>query len=462
MEQYMKQALFALFFSLSIHYCFGQIIAYELVESWEQSEIQAIYAENAVPSYAGEINFGVQGFKVYYLSPNEKDSLVEATAAIFLPDNNGFPSPILSWQHGTAVSNLAVPSAQIDNQNTIGIISASHGYITLMSDYLGLGEGEGAHNYCHSETEASAVIDLIISGRDFAEEQGMGVGDQVFLMGYSQGGHATMAAVKEIEQNYSNTISLTASCPMAGPYSMSEAQTTMLDVAYPNPGYFPYVIYSYQRIYGTLYATPDELFKPGYELLFELYDGNYSMGQINDSIWSIAENNYGISPSDFRPIDMIRSEYYSAYEDNTEHPFHLALTDNDLIDFTPQAPMQMIHCNADDNVPYENSVMAYNAFIESGANPEDITLVDGGNFNHSECAAFSVISAKLWFDSMLTGFESIGMSEVPNTQEKNLLYVFNLLGERVQPKDKATYTILIYLYDDGSVEKKINIPTSHY
>ena len=75
-------------------------------------------------------------------------------------------------------------------------------------------EGEGDHNYCHSETEASAIIDLILASKDFAESQGMGIGEQVFLMGYCKGGHATMAAVKEIEQNYANEIALTASCPI--------------------------------------------------------------------------------------------------------------------------------------------------------------------------------------------------------------------------------------------------------
>ena len=458
----MKQIPTILIFLLVTSICYGQIINYELVQFWNVSEIENIYSENAIPNYAGDINFGVSGYKVFYLTPNEKDSLVEATAAIFLPENNGFNSPILSWQHGTAVSNLSVPSAQIDSQNSLGIIAASHGYITLMSDYLGLGEGEGHHNYCHSKSEASSIIDLIIASKDFAESQGVGIGEQVFLMGYSQGGHVTMATVKEIEKNYADEILLTASCPMAGPYSMSVAQTTMLDEVYPNPGYFPYVIFSYQRVYGNLYDTPEELFMPGFESLFELYDGNYSMGQINDSIWAIAENNYQISASDFRPIDMIRTEYYDEYLNNAEHPFHLALVDNDLIDFTPQAPMQIIHCNADDNVPYENATMAYQAFIESGANPEEITLIDGGYFNHNDCATFSVISAKLWFDTMLNGYESIGINETLIASKKQLKYVMNLLGKIVNPKTILGDVILLYVYDDGSVEKKINTTTNRY
>ena len=72
------------------------------------------------------------------------------------------------------------------------------------------------------------------------------------------------------------------------------------------------------------------------------------------------------------------------------------MLDNDLIDFSPQSPMMILHCNGDDNVPYENAIMAYDSFIELGS--EDVFLLDGGNFNHSECALFSIISAKMWFD----------------------------------------------------------------
>ena len=145
-----------------------------------------------------------------------------------------------------------------------------------------------------------------------------------------------------------------------------------------------------------------------------------------------------------------------------ELEFKFGIPDNDLIDFTPQAPMQMIHCNADDNVPYENATMAYQAFIESGANTDKITLIDGGNFDHNECATFSVISAKLWFDTMLDGYESIGINETKSISKKRLKYVINLFGKIVNPKTITGDVILVYVYDDGSVEKRINMITNRY
>ena len=189
-------------------YLFSQIIDFELQESWSILDIQDVYTFNALPDYIGEINYEVEGYRVSYLAPNETGDLVVNSGAIFLPVNPLCAAPLLSWQHGTIVSDSAAPSENI-NQSTIGVVSASQGYIVVMSDYLGLGSGTGFHNYCHSSTEATSVINLIIEGIDFAQSKGVNSNNQVFLMGYSQGGHSTMAAVRDIEQNWSDILNVT-------------------------------------------------------------------------------------------------------------------------------------------------------------------------------------------------------------------------------------------------------------
>ena len=135
------------FFSIS------QIVSYELQNSWSIFDVQDLYTSSNLPDYIGEINYDVEGYKVLYYTPNEDGDLVLASGAVFLPVNTNCDAPILSWQHGTVVSDMGVPSQNIDDSNVIGIVSASHGYVVVMSDYLGLGEGEGIHNYCHSDTE---------------------------------------------------------------------------------------------------------------------------------------------------------------------------------------------------------------------------------------------------------------------------------------------------------------------
>ena len=122
-----------------------------------------------------------------------------------------------------------------------------------MSDFIGLGDGEGIHNYMHAKTQATSTIDLILIAKEISNEIiGVESNDQLFLFGYSQGGHATMATVKEIETFFSDQLQITASAPMAGPYDMSGAQRIMLETGnfYPNPGYLPYIILSYNKIYN--------------------------------------------------------------------------------------------------------------------------------------------------------------------------------------------------------------------
>ncbi len=445
----MKNVFFLLLFPL-LSFC--QLISYELIQTWSIDDVQDVYSFSSIPSYAGEVNYQVEGYKVSYYTSDHSGNQVVATGAIYIPIGSKCLHPVISWQHGTIVSDYSAPSYQIDSGNFIGILAASHGYIVLMSDYLGLGDGDGNHNYCHSKTEASAVIDLISSSNDFFSLEGVGYNDQLFLMGYSQGGHATLATVREIEESNMNNFQITASSPMAGPYSMSETQVEMLNAVYPNPGYFPYVISSYQNVYGNLYSNSSEIFKAGFENILDLYDGTFSMDYINEEIWSIAQNIYDLSPSQFTPLDMIKEDYYNDYLSNLTHPFRIALEDNDLINFVPQSPMRLIHCNADDNVPYQNSVVAYESFLPFVSN--ELVLLDGGNFNHSECALISIISAKLYFDTLASFCEDLNLNSSELVYEQNL-NLYNLLGQSI--KDVNKNNILFKIYDSGIVKKIIQV-----
>ena len=123
------------------------------------------------------------------------------------------------------------------------------------------------------------------------------------------------------------------------------------------------------------------------------------MNDINQEIWSIADEIYGIDEDDFTPLDMIQDEYYAAYQSDENHPFRLALQDNDLLDFIPESPMRLLHCNGDADVSYENAVMAYNAFAPFAT--EELVLLDGGNLDHGDCALISIISEYIEFATQL-------------------------------------------------------------
>ena len=433
----MKRYIYIFILIFSYHLT-GQIISYELIESWSTTEVDQLYSQYNIPSIAGEINYAVDGYKVLYLTPDFDGELVICSGAIFVPSSIGCPPPILSWQHGTESNNTGVPSNIGNSDNDLtGVLAASHGYVVTMSDFIGLGDGEGFHNYVHADTEASATIDLILYTKEFVTEiLGTETNNQLFLFGYSQGGHATMATVKEIETNYSELLTVTASCPMAGPYDMSGAQRLMLEegLPYPNPGYLPYVLFAYNKIYDLYTDINDVLIAPYNDFLYEMYDGTYSMWTINSFLPEI-------------PIEIFQEEYYTEYLNNNQHPFKLALMDNDVYDFIPNSPMRLIHCNGDDNVTYENSQVAYDYFIEGGA--ENVDLIDGGDFNHLECASLAILAAKLWIDSMADLCEPTDLRDTEKIN-KNLIKTTDILGRQLKGNGNK---ILIKIYDDGSVQK---------
>jgi hypothetical protein len=435
---YLKKITYLILLFFIYIYSFSQIISYELIESWTLEDVQDIYDSNSFPENTGQINFEVDGYKILYLTPNHNGNLVLCSGAIYLPKATTCPTPVLSWQHGTAVKDSAAPSNMKSNNKRIGVIGASHGYIVTMSDFIGLGEGIGFHNYVHADTEASSIIDLIIFGKDFAYDKGVMPSEQLFLMGYSQGGHATMAAVKEIQENDSLNIQVTGSVPMAGPYSMSEAQTDMLNnaIEYPNPGYLPYVLFGYHNIYNLFSNINDVLIEPYSQYLFSMYSGEYNMTEINETL-------------PVNPIDIFQPQYYEDFLTTENHPFKLALIDNDVYNFIPESPMRLIHCNGDDNVTYENSIIAFNYFINGGST--DVELWDGGNFDHSTCAFFAIIGAKIWIDSLSEICEPY-ISDISNLHKpsKQLIYASDILGR----KTNEFAHLKINIYNDGSVEKE--------
>ena len=150
------------------------------------------------------------------------------------------------------------------------------------------------------------------------------------------------------------------------------------------------------------------------------------------------------------PIDIFQEEYYEEYLNNEDHPFKLALMDNDVYDFIPQSPMRLIHCSGDDNVAYENSQVAYNYFTENGA--QNIDLIDGGDFNHLECASFAILGAKLWIDTMAELCQPTSINE-NNTKQKTYIRSVDLLGRNVDKNTK--YKNIINVYSDGSFAKKV-------
>ncbi|MGH7972485.1 MAG: hypothetical protein ACREIC_27545, partial [Limisphaerales bacterium] len=244
--------------------------------------------------------------------------------------------------------------------------------------------------YLHARSEATACVDMLRAVRTFCATNGFPLNEKLFLCGYSQGGHATMALLRELEQYHTNEFTVTAGAPMAGPYDLSGVTTSNIlsGVAQPNPYYFLYLLAAYQDIYQFT-SNLSDIFVPPYDsTLPALMNGGSTSDAINKAM-----------PVSHVPTDILKPGFLAAFRSNPRHPLRLALAENDLYRWKPRSALRLFHCAADQDVIIANSEVALAAFQQSGAT--QVELVDPlTTGDHSSCVLPSFIQVKQWFDSL--------------------------------------------------------------
>lgn len=362
----------------------GQVLSVTSLGTYTKSTIQAfVNLATGGTQTSITVQFDVDAYKVLYVTVDPKGNLVKASGALFIPKGKNNLS-LASLHHGTISARADAPSENPTKNSLEGLISASLGYYSLEADYLGLGESTILHPYIYEKSSADAVIDFIRAGRAIASTKNISLNGQVFLAGYSEGGYVTLAAQKEIEQNYRGEINITASAPMAGPYDLNlTARTILQNSTYPQPGYLAYIFLSYNNIYG--WNKIGEMFNEPYaSSIPSLFDGTKNLDQINAALTTDLTK-------------LLKKDFVDSFLNGSRADITAALTENSLLDWTPIAPIKLFHGNADDYVPYQNSVEALNAFEARGSNVELVTI-NGGT--HITSAVPSIIGAVTWFESL--------------------------------------------------------------
>lgn len=308
-----------------------------------------------------------------------------ASGLLVMPDEAAGSFPIISYQHGTLTSKVEAPS--VIGMHPLAVVMASTGYVVCVPDYLGLGSSPGLHPFLHARSLATAVIDILRATKQSCIEKGISHNGQFFLMGYSEGGYATMATQREIEQHYRNEFSIAASAPMAGPYDLSGTmvETILSEDHHPFPAYLPYLLLAYNQIYKVYPDIRDVFVPPFSGMILDLFDGCKMLDEINAALPSV-------------PLQMLRKEFLQDFLDRTDHPLMQALRENDLYNWKPQSPMTLYHSREDEQVPYRNSGKAYEAFLASGV--KEVVLESVMTGTHTGAALAMLNMGKLWFDAI--------------------------------------------------------------
>lgn len=379
------------------------IVTSQFAGTFTKEEIGAVYP---FFTFITDVN----AYSVTYKSVDVDGMPDTLSGYIALPKDTTWVYPRLAYMHGTVDNRWAVPS-QGSNEADLAIAYAGMGTIAVAPDYPGLGTGRGFHPYVHVESQSRSGVDLLKASLELADENGLHYHDGVLLTGYSQGGHGSLGLHKEIEEKYPE-LNVSASASMSGPYSLSG---TMLDFVldgnpYTTPAYLPNVVQSMQTAYGNIYTDLNEIFKAPYITEIErFYNEEIGLFDLNGFLLSKLTELEG----DIIAVKLFQDELITELMTNDDHPFLVALRENDLIDWAPAAPVRMYYCLGDEQVNYMNAIVAEAGMTAAGGADVEALEAGGLNFNHGGC----VLPATLASSNFLLQYQNLSVyTDVENIE----------------------------------------------
>jgi hypothetical protein len=283
------------------------------------------------------------------------------------------PRRLASFQHGTTTTRSAVPSQPDGTGIAAAIVFAGNGYALVAPDYPGLGESPGTHPYYVADSTGPAVAALIEAARRVD-----GVPDApVFLAGFSQGGWASLAALRVLEAGGQPVL---GSAQVAGAYDLRNVSLPAA-LRGGSPSHSLYLAYL-ARGYAAWYGHPlDSVLTGEYARLVErLFEG------------AAPEEIVRALPSE--PRRMFAPAFLEAFDRGASHWFLDAVAANGLLDAAPRAPVRLYYGSLDLDVVPEEALGAARAMRARGS---DVVAVDVGPVGHdpSMLAAAPLILAWL-------------------------------------------------------------------
>lgn len=387
------------------------------------------------------VNYGVDLYKVRYYTPDVYGNEHVASGLICIPQSESRVFPLACYQHGTVGSRDDVPS-NLQGGYLLAVIFASYGYVVTTPDYLGLGDSPGIHPYVHAATEASAAIDLLYATRELdQQDDSFSLSEQLFITGYSQGGHASMAAQQEIETNFSQDFNVTAAAHMSGPYSISEKmmEFALGEDEYHNPSFVGAVFLGYNEAYPNILndIEIDDIFKAEYIDDINAYaDEDITLWELNDRFVEDLTAEHGV----VRPRDLIKEEIVDDIFNDPSSAISTVLRANDTYNWAPSAPTRLYYCEGDDVVNFDNSLIAESVMNAIGAS--DVLAVKSDEFSpldHTGCVLPASFSSILFFgayQNILTSADDLIDDPNLTINNNNELLLVNIPVEKYGSHNK--------------------------
>jgi len=412
-----SEAFSTFILSLNMPQTYGSLAAITAAQEDAWKSAWSNLWSKLIPNFKYPFNM----YKIYYDLTRPDGTVQHLSGLLVVPTTvigSSINVPIISLQHPTQVERAYSPSNGnvLDNELTVpfAMALASMGYITAVADYPGMGVNYDVHPYC-LEVLADSVIGIIRAVRDsksswLPSDQSTNWNGQLYLIGFSEGGYATMVAAKHFQQESEFAVSAVAA--LDGPYSLSNAMRNVMinaDETYPSPYFLPYTIAGYDNFYKSQtdafnfdnavkrqvpsYTPPAGVTYAGQ--LYSMLDGAFSGNQI--SVFMQKATPY------VGPKSILTSQFYSALQDTGPNaPVYQRLVPNDgFYGWIPAMPLKMFHNSFDDLVPVSNMDIATSTWknVPNVYHEYFTEYIDGLGSVHAGSLPIAYYKGFMWIDS---------------------------------------------------------------
>lgn len=330
------------------------------------------------------VRHGVDLYRIEYWTTNYDQSPVLASALFSVP-RGAPPTSVVSYQHGTNATRKLTPSRPTLGEGVLGsAVFAGGGYLFVAPDYIGLGTSGEMHPYFNTKSMVASVVDCLRAAHACCDEMDVTWPGSVYLTGFSQGGHATVAVHKELERLNGPDLKLVASAPVAPPCDLD---TTSFPFALENHGaiYLAYMANAYCRVYG---HPIESLLTAQYaESVPKLFDGEHKPEDFDAAL-----------PKDAR--ELFTKEFLDAYDAKQPTWLLTAIAENDIEPWACKAPMRLYYGSKDMDVsPVEEPAMV----AKMTGLGDNASVVCVGEYDHNESVVRAIPFIRTWFDGLEPG-----------------------------------------------------------
>ena len=366
-------------------------VQYEFIGRYEVDRLNQILTTDAptfthMPVTYTPARNAVRMYRITYPSviPERNNRPTVASGLIVIPETTEKSLPMVSYQHGTVMEKLSVPSFHEQSPETQLMIAqfAGQGYVVIGADYFGLGTSTEQDGYMVMASHQQACMDMYRASLAVLANEGIAM-KQLFLTGWSQGGVVSMGFLETLEKNNIAVAAASTACAQCDGFVMLSGFLN-----HPRPIDAPWVsamfiltAFSYEEYYGVPGLAKALFTEEQYELARRIYMKEAYTEPWPGDLHKLIRKEY-FDPNYFAGTaygNLIQKLYAYRWQVKTNVRMYYGEIDECLTNDLARLPS--IHQRAMGNTQVE-------------------AISSGADANHRGTYARAVAEWKKWFDSM--------------------------------------------------------------